>query len=471
MKIWILLLIISFSAAGCALPTRENSVDKGQDIFGAMQAATLAAAEQARERVVLVKLLGIQHNQNRNVIVIGDGSGRPSGGEQALQGIVLAEDGYVVVGEKLDEERFDRIEVWVGDRVYPARLVQVDNQLDMSLLKVDADAPLAAFDFSSYGDLSVGGWFVAVQATDEDSDYEPLVTLGMSRGLIDGHYRTFLINEVGAASPVGTVLMSLDGKPAGIMQRRRRALAIRDLQDDFTLLLADARGDESADRDAMRNAWLGILMMPINREYAWLHDLDRSSLWVQNVVVDGSAYLAEIRNGDLIVGVNGEDILFSGRRARQYFVKMLRPREGAPFRVTVLRDGERLELSGEFVSRSPDVRVRADDLGVTVRQIRPGTGRLNNFFTEDGVLVEEVRSGSAAAVGSSMRTSLLNRGDIITAVEGIPTPDIDAFSRVLETVRRERPDVIRVDYMRGRVTGIAALNLQLGDSREDRSGL
>jgi len=456
--------------AGCALPVRKDSVDAGRDVFSSMQAAALAAAEPAKERVVLVKLLGVQQDENRRVITFGNAPSASRGGEKSLHGIVLTTNGYVVVAEELNADRFDRVEVWVGDMVYRARLVQSDSQLGMSLLQMISDEPFAAFDFSDFGELSIGEWVVGVQATDEDFDYEPLVSLGVCRGLVDGHYRTFLIDTVGSISP-GTVLMNMAGHPAGIMQQRGQALAIQDLQEDFELLLADSTGESSVDWDERRNAWLGVLMLPINREYALLHGLDRSAIWVENVVEDGSAYLAGIKTGDLIIGVNGENIRFSGNRARRYFVKMLRPREGAPFHVTVLRDGELIELSGTFVSRSLDVRVRADDLGITVRQIRPGTGRLNNFFTENGVLVEEVRSGSAAAVGSSMRTSLLNRGDIITSVAGIPTPDIDAFSRVLETLRRERPGVVRIDYMRGRITGIAALNLQLGDSREDRTAL
>jgi len=82
----------------------------------------------------------------------------------------------------------------------------------------------------------------------------------------------------------------------------------------------------------------------------------------------------------------------------------------------------------------------------------------------------DIKRGSAASVGSSMRSGLLNQGDVITAIDGIPTPDLATFSTVLEKLRRERKEILLVEYLRGRTTGFVALNLKIGEKGSERGG-
>ena len=72
--------------------------------------------------------------------------------------------------------------------------------------------------------------------------------------------------------------------------------------------------------------------------------------------------------------------------------------------------------------------------------------------------------GSPAAVRDG-GSSLITKGDVITAIGGKPTPDLEAFGKAVEKLRKDKPPVVLVAYTRGRVSGFAALNLALGESK------
>jgi S1-C subfamily serine protease len=87
----------------------------------------------------------------------------------------------------------------------------------------------------------------------------------------------------------------------------------------------------------------------------------------------------------------------------------------------------------------------------------------NNLFISEGVMVTDLKPGSPAATGRTFGEPLLRDGDVLTALGGKPTPDVETFGTVLEEIRREKPDILLVEFQRGAFTGIEALNLKIGD--------
>ncbi len=458
----LLLMCGAVAVSGCAV-TGGAGADSGRRGFASLQAATAEAAEGAKGTVVLVKLKGDALTGDQSLIIEG---GRMRTSEQAgaktATGLILTTNGYVVVAENINPSDVTRVEAWVGDTEYRANVIKNDPQLGITVLKMDVDAPVKALNIATADDLQVGEWCVAVQPSDEVLDYEQLITLAVCRGQSAGLYREFLLDSSQAFRP-GTPILGLSGNVVGIVQRRGSVLSMNDIRDDLLALIEEAAGVKSADEEAKKKAWFGAMLSAINKDYARKYGLSKSYLWVHHVVQDGSADSAGVKPGDLIVRVNGRDMRLTDQRAREFFNKALRPKVGQPFRVTVLRDGKMLDLEGVFTKEPEPETVLATDLGVTVKRI-DGSDVVNmNLFTGEGVLVVDVKRGSAASVGSNMRSGLLNTGDVITAVDGTPTPDLATFSAVLEALRREQKEIMLVAYRRGRTTGLAALNLKIGE--------
>ncbi|PID89199.1 MAG: deoxyribonuclease HsdR, partial [Bacteroidia bacterium] len=76
-------------------------------------------------------------------------------------GVIISSDGYIVTNNHVIE-RSDRILVVLNDqREFPARLVGVDKNTDLALLKIEADN-LSAIRFADSDEVALGEWVLAV---------------------------------------------------------------------------------------------------------------------------------------------------------------------------------------------------------------------------------------------------------------------------------------------------------------------
>jgi serine protease Do len=379
-------------------------------------------------------------------------SGRP------VNGLILSESGHVLVPSVIKPGETERIEVWIGDKEYAAKMLKANEQLGMSIVKIDTTDKLFPVKLSNYTDLETGSWCIIVEATDEDKDFQKLKTLGSCRGIVDDFYRQFMINSSAGAD--GALVVSTKGKIAGIAQGGR-ILAMSDLYDDVMELLTEStKSNSSATEEAKKKAWIGLVVDPVNKEYAASKDISRSSLWVTRASPDGPAAAAGVQDGDIIVELYGKPLRLKGNRAAAYFHKALRPKEGKPFTLTVLRNGTRKECSGTFVKKPEDETLRSQDIGITIKKITDTDYFSYGLSTMEGVLVTDVEKGSPAATSGSFRKSLINKNDVILEMAGKPTRNIEEFRKVLESVQGEKSDVLLLKYSRGIGTGYAGLNLR-----------
>lgn len=457
---WILLGVSMAWLTGCAVLSRPDPAASGRDTFTALQQAVEQAAASVGPVLALVERQTTQAKKITRQVggrMVQTTSSEPP---PPLNGILLTPEGHVLVQKSLKPDGDDRIEVWVGEEEYQARSLKVDTELGMTILKVDADTVFEPIEWSESARLAVGEWVVVVTPSDEDRDFERFISLGMCRGVEAGRYRTFKLEGVSGKCE-GAPVLNLNGEVVGIL-KSGGVISIVDMREDLDLFLAEASGVRSLEEEQRKKAWLGVGTSAISKPYARLKGLPVSGQWVHSVASNSPAEAAGLLTGDLIVSLNGEDLRFSGSRGRVYFNRTLRPRKEVPFTLTVLRDGAEVECNGVYVQRPEDAELRAKDIGVSLKDITDGAAFSRNYFTENGVLVTDVHKGSAAATGQEFRTGLLMEGDIIVELAGQPTPDIQAFSAVLEEVRRDKPDVVLVKYVRGRETGYAGLNLRIG---------
>jgi serine protease Do len=296
--------------------------------------------------------------------------------------------------------------------------------------------------------------------SDENSEFARYVFQSFCQGVIEGRYRQFSLSPLPGRAR-GAPLYNQTGELVGLVNPAN-AWVLSDLVVDLNELLARATGEAPSPEDS-EDAWFGAILAPINADYAQANDLPRSALWMIHVFEDGSAAKAGFQSGDLLVRLNDEPLRLSGSRAYQYFVQTLRPRKGKKFTATVLRGKKEYTGSGVITNREEPDTLKAEDLGITVTDINePMVVRLN-LRQSEGVVVSDVDPGSPAATGRTFGNPLLRPRDLITAIGGIPTPDIEAFGQALDTIRQEQRKDLLVEFWRGPVSGYEALNLRIGD--------
>lgn len=197
-------------------------------------------------------------------------------------------------------------------------------------------------------------------------------------------------------------------------------------------------------------AWLPVETHVISREIA--RQLGQPALkgfYLTRVYAGTTAEKAGLKAGDFIVALDGEKLTASAPEhedelatlIRQYYV-------GKTVELTLLRDLAEKKVSVELV-RSPRLqrelkKYRNDEFEFTVRDIGFFDTAAEQWSGDQrGVLVEEVKPGSWAELGS------LNVGDLILEVGGQAVSSIEEMRRRMERISTDKLAVVRMKVLRG----------------------
>ncbi len=197
-------------------------------------------------------------------------------------------------------------------------------------------------------------------------------------------------------------------------------------------------------------AWLPVETHVISREIA--KELGQPSLkgfYITRVFPGTTAEQAGLKTGDFIVAVDGDKLTASAAEHEDELSTLVRQYDiGKTVELTILRDKAEKKISVELV-RSPRLqremkKYRNEDFEFTVRDV--------SFFdaadeqwskNENGALVEEVKPGSWAELGS------LFVGDLILEIEGQPVDNVDALRRNMEKIAASKKPVLTLKVLRG----------------------
>ena len=197
-------------------------------------------------------------------------------------------------------------------------------------------------------------------------------------------------------------------------------------------------------------AWLPVETQVISREIArQLGEPDLKGFYVTRVYPESTAEKAGLRPGDFIVALDREKLTAAGAEHQDELTAMIRQYDvGKTAELTILRDNVRTNISVELV-RSPRVqremkKYRNDDFEFTVRDVSFFDAADEQWNTNQrGALVEEVKSGSWAELGS------LDSGDLILEADGQSIDNVDALRQHMQHIASERKPVVIMKVLRG----------------------
>jgi len=197
-------------------------------------------------------------------------------------------------------------------------------------------------------------------------------------------------------------------------------------------------------------AWLPVETQVISREIA--KQLGQPSLkgfYITRVFPTTSAERAGLKAGDFITAVDGEKLTASGPEHEDELSALIRQYDiGKKVELTVLRGGAVQQISVEL-ARSPRLqremkKYRNEEFEFTVRNVSFFDTAERRWSPEQrGALVEEVKSGSWAELGS------LYTGDLILEVDGQSVNDVDGLRRMMEQITKIKPGVVVMKVKRG----------------------
>jgi serine protease Do len=342
-------------------------------------------------------------------------------------GFVISEDGYVVTNNHVIAGA-DEIEVeFINGDIFPAKIVGTDANIDIAVLKIDADNP---FDYVAFGNSDVarvGDWVMAMG--------NPLGQgFSVSAGIISarnrelsGPYDDYIqtdaaINRGNSGGP----LFNMDGEVIGvntaIISPSGGSIGLGFSMASNTV---DPVVKQLKEYGEVRRGWLGVNIGSVNDEMAKALGLDEPTGAIIRDVFDGPAKDAGLKTMDVIVMFDGKEVADSGALVRIVGGTPV----GATVKTIVLRDGKRMSIDVVLGQRpEPNALAQGDKpaepeqqglLGMQLSEITPDMRSDMNLSDEvTGVLLLSVEADSLAAASG------LAAGDLITDAAQNPVEEI-----------------------------------------------
>jgi serine protease Do len=352
----------------------------------------------------------------------GNGNAPQARGEGS--GFIVSADGYILTNAHVVENA-DEVTIRTTDRrEYTAKVVGVDAQTDVAVLKIEAKN-LPTVRLGDPSKLRPGEWVVAIGSP---FGFENSVTAGIvsatSRAMPGGNYTPFIQTDV-AVNPgnSGGPLFNLDGEVVGInSQIYSRTGGYMGVSFAIPIDVASGVKDQLIKTGRVARSRIGVSIQDVNAQLAESFGLDRPrGALVGMVENDGPGERGGIKAGDVILKVDGETVETSS----QVPVMIAGKKPGTPVAIEVWRNGSAKELSvrpveiqekGERVASNP--AQQADETARLGLAVRPLTQQEKRQAETDGDLLVEDVDGPAAAAG-------VQPGDVILGVNGARVKSMD----------------------------------------------
>ena len=359
-------------------------------------------------------------------------------------GFLVTEDGYILTNDHVVSEA-QTIRVFLPDgRQYMADLVGSDPTTDVAVIHID-ESNLPTLSLGESSATRVGEWVLAVgnpgfgggRALDYTVTAGIVSAIGRPLDLIgDGLRRQEEFQEIAGYAiedfiqtdavinpgNSGGPLVNVRGQVVGI----NTAIASRTgfyqgYGFAIPIDLAKRIMEDLVEYGQVRRPLLGIEMEPVSNVDAEYYGLPRAfGVLVQRLPEDGPAYRAGIRQEDVIVAIDGEEV----ERPGQLQLLIAQRRPGDQVTVRYYRDGEPDEVTvrlgeadlGPRTAQTQREEARTEErLGIEVAPLDAEVARELNFSEPGGVVIRNVSPAGPAArrnVFPGLRLDQINRQDV-----------------------------------------------------------
>ncbi|MDR3527170.1 MAG: DegQ family serine endoprotease [Rhizomicrobium sp.] len=343
-------------------------------------------------------------------------------------GFIIDKSGLIVTNNHVVDGA-SKITVKLPDgRSFTAKLIGTDASTDVALLKITADKPLPIVEFGNDRTLRVGDWVVAVGNPFGLSNTVTagiVSSIGRDIGNSEQPYTDFIqidapINKGNSGGPtfdlkgqvigMNSMIFSPSGGSVGI----GFAIPASTIKDVVAALQSHGR---------VARGWLGVQIQPVTPEIATSLNLkEPKGALVASLVPDSPAARAGVRQGDVILAINGAEINDAHDLTRR--VASLPAGKAAAF--AILRDGGHQNLSVTIGAKKDTVvaantgapeggpanfAVTGKAMGLGLTALSPEVRRAYNLDESvQGVVVTKVDPESDAAEQG------LQPGDVVVSV-------------------------------------------------------
>lgn len=349
-------------------------------------------------------------------------------------GFIINRGGYILTNEHVVRDA-ESIKVKLSnENVYDGKVVGSDPKTDIAVIRINAREELPVAVLGDSEKLQVGQWAIAignpfgldrtftvgvVSATGRSNmgieTYEDFIQTDAS--INPGNSGGPLLNVYGEVIGINTAIVAA-GQGIGF------AIPVNMAKNIVTQLIK--KGNVS-------RGWLGVAIQPVTDEIAQSFGMKKArGALVSEVIANGPAQKAGVRQGDIIIAVNGKTV----KDARELQRVVADIPAGKRVEMELFRGGKEMRLSLAMGSSDSQEAMRripatsAEDgswIGLTVDEL-PANMRKRGL---SGVVVADIEDGSIAADGG------MQRGDIIVSVNQQRVTNIVDYNRAMQSAGKK----------------------------------
>ncbi len=373
-------------------------------------------------------------------------------------GVLIDNRGYVLTNEHVVQDA-NKMTVTLPDgREFKATLAGTDPRSDLAVIKIDAsNLPVATLGDSD--NLKIGEWVVAIGNPFGNlmSDPEPTVTTGVvsalnrtlpNRSRTDKNY-SGLIQTDAAINPgnSGGPLVNLYGEVIGInVAIFSTSGGYQGIGFAIPVNTAKRIVESLIEGKEVHYGWIGVSIQEIDNRLADYFKLPNTEgVLVLNVLENGPAQDAGIKEGDIIVSIDNKKVTNVSSLINQIGISPV----GQKVNIEIMRDGKKQVIPtvvkkrpkfdefGNILEENAASNQNGDEQpggpelwrGIKVAEITDDTAQQLSRDTKQGVIVSYIEPQSPAAEAG------LRRGDVIVSINRVAINTIDDFNKVTKGIK------------------------------------
>jgi serine protease Do len=374
-------------------------------------------------------------------------------------GVIVDSKGYIVTNRHV-VEKADRIRVKLQDESptspgHDAKLIGMDQETDLAVIKIDMDRPLPAAKLGNSDAMQVGDWVLAIGTP---FGLEETVTAGIvsakgRNNLVQNRqFQSFIqtdaaINPGNSGGPLVNMAGEVIGINTAILTETSSYAGVGFAMPSNTV--AQVYNQLIGPEHRVSRGSIGIQFQPSSPAIAHIYG---SGVTVSDVVSGSPADQAGLKVGDTITALDGKEV----KTGDDLVADIASRKPNSKVKISFVRNGKKDDAMVTIADRAKlfanrlgdededtsEEAPKASKFGVTVRSITPDLADRLNIPASKGVVVSDVKQGSFAEdLG-------LNRGDVVLEVNKQAVNNPDDFSKI-ESSLKSGQDVVLLVRPRG----------------------
>lgn len=344
-------------------------------------------------------------------------------------GFFFRDDGYILTNYHVVRDA-EKIEVRTASGYrYDAELVGLDDKTDLAVIKVEPEEKITYIPFGNSAKIKVGDWAIAIGNPFPQQGLDRTVTVGvisakgrsnLNFGEGTPKYQSYIqtdasINPGNSGGPLVNLRGEAIGVNAAISSPTGASVGI-----GFAIPINMARAivPDLITTGRVSRGLLGINLTDVTERQAREQNLSAvKGVYVHSVLMNSPADIAGIREGDILVGFNGEEITDSDRlsvlistapKNKESEILLMRKGRELVKHTTIVDEHEfRLAHSSEFDDPHRGLSWLGMDLMTFSKDIARQIGA--DYFP--GVFINRVRRGSSAYRAGIVPGSIITQVD------------------------------------------------------------